>query len=295
MAWFAQHLTETAIWHQVEYLQQRTRYDQLYIEGGVALNCVNNSQILRRSRFKDVQVGFAASDTGVAIGAAAHTLYQDGQLVPDTITPYLGPAYCNDEISAALQQHVGVVTFEQLAEDELLQRVTAHLMNKKIVGWFQGRMESGPRALGNRSILASPLFEDMKDIINAKVKYREPFRPFAGVVVESEAGNYFELGKKDASPFMTFVFDVKPEHRAKVLSALHVDDTSRLQTVNEQQNPKLYRLLKVYGAVSGAPCLINTSFNVAGEPIVCSPTDAIRTFLNSGIDVLVLGDHLVTK
>lgn len=295
MAWVAQHLTEVATWHQVDHLQARSRYDHLYIDGGVALNCVNNGKLLARSRFKDAHVGFAASDTGVAIGAAAYVLHQQKALAPSPITPYLGPEYTAETMRAALAEKADQIEFRELAEEELLAEVSAQLLDKQIVGWFQGRMESGPRALGNRSILASPHFSDMKDIINAKVKYREPFRPFAGVMVESAAADYFELGKKGTSPYMTFVFDVKPHQRQKVLSALHVDDTSRLQTVNEQQNPKLYRLLQVFGERSGTPCLINTSFNVAGEPIVCSPRDAVRTFLNSGIDVLVMGNYIAHK
>ena len=156
-------------------------------------------------------------------------------------------------------------------------------------------MEYGPRALGNRSILADPAFADMKDTINMKVKYREPFRPFAGVIAEAEAEHYFELGKKQASPYMTFVFDVKPAYRDKIPGALHVDGTSRLQTVTPEQNPKLHRLLTKFGEKAPVPCLVNTSFNVAGEPIVCSPADAVNTFLNSGIDLLVVGNFLVYK
>ena len=295
MAYFIQQLTEMVIWHQVSFLQDKVDNDTLFIEGGVALNCVNNSKVLAKSRFKDVHVGFAANDTGVAIGAAFFPFYDQKQFQNNTITPYLGPAFSNSDILTALQAKSDQIIFRELEESQLLEEVVEQLAHKKIIGWFQGKMEYGPRALGNRSILASPVFPDMKDIINAKVKYREPFRPFAGVTIESEADQYFEMGKKKTSPFMTFVFDAKPSVKDKVISALHVDGTSRLQTISEQQNPRLYRLLLAFSKKTGITCLINTSFNVQGEPIVCSPTDAVNCFLNSGIDVLVLDRFVVYK
>ncbi len=295
MAWFVQHLTELATLHQVRYLEQRSAHDHLFIEGGVALNCVNNGKLLKQSRFKDIAVSFAASDTGVAIGAAFYQVYQTKAFTPHTITPYLGPEYSDEVMRQALEARSDALRFERLEGAQLRERLVGYLTEKKILGWFQGRMESGPRALGNRSILASPQFDDMKDIINAKVKYREAFRPFAGVMVEEAAPTYFELGKKQTSPYMTFVFDVKPDMAARLPSALHFDDTSRLQTVTAAQNAKLYALLTAFGEKTGTPCLINTSFNVAGEPVVCSPRDAVNTFLNSGIDVLVLGDYVAHK
>lgn len=295
MAWFVQELTETALWHQVRFLQDKTACDTLFVEGGVALNCVNNSKLLAKSRFGDIHVGFAANDTGTSLGAAFFPFYEKKWFQTNTTTPYLGPAFSDRDILAALRARPDKIFFRKLEEPELLEEVVARLADKKIVGWFQGRMELGPRALGNRSILANPAFPDMKDIINAKVKYREPFRPFAGIVTESEAGKYFEMGKKKTSPYMTFVFKAKTPARERVASALHVDGTSRIQTLAEDQNPKLWRLLNAFGEKTGTACLINTSFNVQGEPIVCSPEDALNCFLGSGIDVLVLGDFLVNR
>jgi carbamoyltransferase len=294
-AYFVQHLTEEAIWHQVKYLQEKTQAKNLLIEGGVAMNCVNNGKILRRSRFENVYVGFAANDAGVAIGAAFFPFYQ-AKIFPDVpVTAYLGPAYSRQDMLDALNAKASALEFKELDEAALMEAVTDELNQKKIIGWFQDRMEYGPRALGNRSILASPVFDDMKDIINHKVKFREGYRPFAGVILESEADNYFEMGKKRISPYMTFVFDSRPDKRNKLTSALHADDTSRIQTVNAQQNPKLHKLLETFMRKTGSPCIINTSFNVQGEPIVCAPHEAVNCFLNSGIDVLVLGPFIAYK
>ncbi|MCP4702034.1 MAG: carbamoyltransferase [Gammaproteobacteria bacterium] len=295
IAYFVQQMTEMAIAHQLDYLQEKTDADILFMEGGVALNCVNNSKVLTNSRFKDVHVGFAANDGGVAIGAGFYPFYQRKAFDETPVMPYLGPAFGEDEVSAALNAKADQIEFRKLDRDTLCDEVAEHLCNKKIVGWFQDRMEYGPRALGNRSILANPAFPDMKDIINAKVKYREAFRPFAGVILDSEADNYFEMGKKSESPFMTFVFKARPAARDKLPGAVHVDDTSRLQTVTAGQNPELHELITKFFDKTGLPCLINTSFNVQGEPIVCNPMNAINCFLNSGIDVLAVENYLVTK
>ena len=296
VAYFIQTLTERAIAHQIKTLEQKSNCTNLILDGGVALNCVNNSKVLANSRFEDVHVGFAANDCGVTIGAAFYPFYQE-KVFADTqvITSYLGPCYSDQDIVRALEAQSDRLRFKELPEERLLEIVTDELMSKKVVGWFQGNMEYGPRALGNRSILANPAFDDMKDFLNMKVKYREAFRPFAGVLIESEVHTYFEMGKKQTSPYMTFVFPVKPAFRDKIPGAIHMDGTSRLQTVAYAQNPKLYKLLKVFGDKAEVPCLVNTSFNVQGEPIVCSPVDAVNCFLNSGIDVLVMGNFLVYK
>jgi carbamoyltransferase len=295
-AFFIQTLTERAIAHQIKTLEQKTNCTNLILDGGVALNCVNNSKVLASSRFEDVHIGFAANDCGVTIGAAFYPFYQQKIFADNqAITPYLGPSYSRQDMLHALESRSDRVHFEELSEERLLEVVCNELMSKKIIGWFQGSMEYGPRALGNRSILANPVFDDMKDFLNMKVKYREPFRPFAGVLIESDVHEYFEMGKKQTSPYMTFVFEAKPAFRDKIPGAIHIDGTSRLQTVSHEQNPKLYALLKKFAARAEVPCLVNTSFNVQGEPIVCSPTDAVNCFLNSGIDVLVLGNFLAYK
>jgi carbamoyltransferase len=295
IAYFIQDITEKVIWHQISYLQEKVNSDLLLLDGGVALNCVNNSKILAKSKFKDVHVSFAASDSGVAIGAGFYPFYEAKQFVQSEITPYLGPAYTAKDARIALESKADQITFKELNDETLFDEIVEHLANKKIIGWFQGKMEFGPRALGNRSILANPAFADMKEIINAKVKYREAFRPFAGVMIESKASKYFAMGKKQTSPFMTFVFDTKSEAQQHLSGAVHVDGTSRLQTVTETQNPKLYHLLETFSAKTGTDCLINTSFNIQGEPIVCEPIDAVKCFLNSGIDILVIENFIVSK
>ncbi len=233
MAYFVQHLTEIAIVHQINYLQERTDADLLILEGGVALNCVNNSKVLTNSKFKDVQVGFAANDGGVTIGAGFYPFYQRKIFDKTPIMPYLGPAFGKDDVMAAFNVTTDKIEFRKLDWNTLYDEVINYLMDKKIIGWFQDRMEYGLRALGNRSILANPTFPDMKDIINAKVKYREAFRPFAGVILADEADKYFEMGKKKNSLFMTFVFKGRLEAHNKLSSAIHVDNTSRLQTVTQ--------------------------------------------------------------
>jgi carbamoyltransferase len=187
------------------------------------------------------------------------------------------------------------VTVVEWAEDEVAARTAELLSEKVVVGWFQGRAEYGPRALGARSILANPMFDDIKDIINLRVKHREPFRPFAPMVLESAANELFEMGKLPISPFMTFVVPVREEYREKIPGATHVDGTSRVQTVSDEQNPLVADLLREVERTTGVPCLINTSFNVAGEPIVCSPADAVNCFLGTEIDCLVLGRLLIRK
>lgn len=169
------------------------------------------------------------------------------------------------------------------------------LTEKVVIGWYECPIEYGPRALGHRSILANPKFPDIKDIVNTRVKHREPFRPFAPIVLEPDVPKIFEMGRKARSPYMTFVFPVRPEFRDVIPGATHVDGTSRVQTITDQDTPRLAALLRRFTAVTDVPCLINTSFNVAGEPIVCTPADALNCFLGTEIDYLMLGNYLVTK
>jgi carbamoyltransferase len=286
--------------HQLRALEAKTDLDHLLFEGGVALNCINNTKLLEGSRFTDMEVSFAASDTGVAIGAAAYAWANHpdnaGQVKPpQSITPYLGPEYDAATTERTLQEFSDRVKWTPLTNDEIVDQVAKLLTEKVIIGWHQGRVEHGPRALGHRSILANPKFPDIKDIINTRVKHREPFRPFAPLVLESEAPKIFEMGRKTTSPYMTFVFPVRPEFRDIIPGATHVDGTSRIQTITEQDTPLLAALLQQFTALTDIPCLINTSFNVAGEPIVCTPADALNCFLSTEIDFLVLGNYLVTK
>lgn len=286
--------------HQLRTLEARTDLDHLLFEGGVALNCVNNTKMFEGSRFADMDVSFGASDTGVAIGAAVyawanHPDNADRAKPEWSVTPYLGPEYDNATIEQTLQEYSGQVKWSRLTDDEVVGEVAKLLTEKVVIGWYEGRIEHGPRALGHRSILANPKFPDIKDVINTRVKHREPFRPFAPIVIESDAPKIFEMGRKTRSPYMTFVFPVRPEFREVIPGAIHVDGTSRVQTITDQDTPRLAALLRQFTALTDVPCLINTSFNVAGEPIVCAPADAVNCFLGTEIDYLVLGNYLVTK
>ena len=291
----AQHMLETVTAGQIRTLEARSDLPRVIFEGGLALNCVNNSKLLERSRFTGMDVSFGASDVGVAIGAA---LFAGGRAgTPPRVgpSPYLGPSYDGQEIRAALRQYADQVVWRELDPAEVPREAATLMRERCVIGWFQGRMEYGPRALGNRSILANPKFPDIKDIINERIKHREQFRPFAPVVLEHLAPKVFELGKKTSSPYMTFVVPVRPEYQEKIQGACHVDATSRIQTVTEQSNPLLAELLREFTELTGIPCLINTSFNVAGEPIVCSPTDALSCFLKTEMDHLFLGNFLVSR
>jgi carbamoyltransferase len=296
----AQEMLTVVTSHQIRALEAKTDLDHLLFEGGVALNCVNNTKLLEGSRFTDMAVSFAASDTGVAIGAAVYAWANHpdnaGQAKPPApVTPYLGPEYDDATIERTLREFSEQVSWSRLTDDQIVDQVAGLLTGKVIIGWHQGRIEHGPRALGHRSILANPKFPDIKDVINTRVKHREPFRPFAPIVLESDAPKIFEMGRKTRSPFMTFVFPVRPEFHDVIPGATHVDGTSRIQTITDQDTPRLAALLRKFTALTGVPCLINTSFNVAGEPIVGSPADALNCFLGTEIDYLVLGNYLVTK
>ncbi|WP_280356774.1 carbamoyltransferase family protein [Nocardia otitidiscaviarum] len=295
----AQEMLGVVTAHQVRALEAKTDLNHLVFEGGVALNCLNNTPLFEGSRFDDMAVSFGASDTGVVIGAAVHTWLRHGapgagRTVP-SVTPYLGPEFGDAAIESALREFGDRVSWTSLDDGEIVDEVAKLLTEKVVVGWYEGRLEHGPRALGHRSILANPRFPDIKDVINTRVKHREPFRPFAPIVLESDAPAIFDMGRKTRSPYMTFVFDVRPEFRDLIPGATHVDGTSRVQTITDHDTPRLAALLRRFTALTDVPCLINTSFNVAGEPIVCSPADALNCFLGTEIDYLVLGNHLVTK
>ncbi|MFD8394751.1 carbamoyltransferase [Streptomyces sp. NPDC059680] len=298
----AQQMLAVVTSHQLRALEARTDCDRLLFEGGVALNCLNNTPLFEGSRFSDMHVSFGASDTGITIGAAVHAWLEHpdstgrgGRRDAPAVTPYLGPAYDETAIEEALREAGDRITWRRLDDGDVVEQVAQLLTEKVVIGWFEGRLEHGPRALGHRSILANPGFPDIKDVINTRVKHREPFRPFAPLVLEADASRVFDMGRKTSSPYMTFVFPVRPEFRDVIPGAAHVDGTSRVQTVTDSATPRLAALLRRFTALTGVPCLINTSFNVAGEPIVCSPADAVNCFLSTEIDHLMLGNHLVTK
>ncbi|KAB7627891.1 carbamoyltransferase [Alkalilimnicola sp. S0819] len=272
-------------------LRERTGADYLVLAGGVSLNSVMNGRILREAGFKDLYVMPAAGDNGTAIGAAFY-LYNGLLGLPRRyahLDPYVGNAYSDEEIARVLRQ----AKLPARQHGDIVEVAADLLARGQIIGWHQGRMEIGPRALGNRSILANPTLPGMKDKINAEVKYREPYRPFAPAAPAERKSEYFDI-EVDA-PFMLKVCNVRPEARARLPAVTHVDGSARLQTVHRDSNPLFHRLLHAFEARSGTPVLLNTSFNIQGEPVVESPWHALRCFYSTGLDALVLGNFLLTK
>ncbi|MFM2386216.1 MAG: hypothetical protein RL660_973 [Bacteroidota bacterium] len=289
----AQYVVEQIVMHMVKHLRSISKSDNLCMAGGVALNSVANGIIAKSGLFKNLFIQPAAGDSGTAIGAALY-VYHAMLNMPRTFIQkhsFLGPAYTQQACIAALEEER--LNYVQLSKEALDEKVAKALAANYIVAWHHGAMEFGPRALGNRSILANAMHPQMKDILNARVKFREGFRPFAAIVTQEDCGQYFD---HDAhNPYMLLVYGVKKEWQ-KVMPALtHVDGSVRIQTVNAEENEPLYKLLKAFQAVAGHPVLINTSFNIKGEPIVCTPQDAIRSFMEADIDILVLENLLVVK
>jgi carbamoyltransferase len=275
------------------HVQRETGMENLCMAGGVALNCVANGKIIKQTPFKRLFIQPGAGDSGGAIGAA---LYLYNTMLKNKRTyvmehAYLGPEFTREEIKGFLESRDAL--FSELERDELLREVASFIKNDRIVGWFQGRMEFGPRALGNRSILANPCNPDMKDILNEKIKLREGFRPFAPSVLLDKSGEYFDLGQE--SPYMLLVGSTSEDKRKVLPSVTHVDGTARIQTVKRESNPLYYDLIKELERQTGVPVTINTSFNIRGEPIVCRPEDAYRCFMKTKIDYLVMGNFLVKK
>jgi carbamoyltransferase len=286
-----QRRLEDALFHLVEVLHRSTQGANLCLAGGVALNSVANGKIAQQGPFERIFVQPAANDAGTALGAALYAQHCIlGAKQREALQHvYLGPAYSSQEIEAMLRSNL--LNYE--AVEHPAEVAAELLLQGKIIGWFQGRMEFGPRALGNRSILADPRQADMKDRINAAVKFREPFRPFAPSVTEEQSAQYFE--NVGGSPFMLRVTSVRPGMEERLPAITHVDGTARLHTVNRDANPLYHDLLQRFGAKSGVPVVLNTSFNVRGEPIVCAPKEALACFFSSGLEALVLDRFLLHK
>jgi carbamoyltransferase len=286
-----QKTLEAVVLHIVEHAYSQHQEENLCLAGGVGLNCVLNSVLLAKSSFKSIFVQPAAGDGGCAMGCCYYIYNQikGNPRVSSLKDVYFGPEYSNDEIKNELDNNkLDYKYYENIEE------ITAGLLAEdKIVGWFQGRMEWGPRALGNRSILANPSNPKMKDMVNTIVKRREEFRPFAPSVLAEDASACFDISED--SPFMLFIQNVKNEVRDKIPAVTHIDGTARVQTVAREINPRFWSLISEFKKRTGIPLVLNTSFNLRGEPIVCSPRDAIRTFYSSGLDCLVLGNHLISK
>jgi carbamoyltransferase len=286
-----QLVLEETVLELAAWLHEATGADDLCMAGGVALNCVMNARLRDRGPFKRIWVQPAAGDAGTALGAA---LWVDAHERRTDVPAYrmehalLGPAYTDAEIEEFIRW--AKLPYRRMAD--VAGETADLLVQDKVIGWFQGRMEFGPRALGARSILASPIHAEMQARLN-EIKDREDFRPVAPVVLEEEAASWFV--NAGVSPFMLFVFDVVPKQAERIPAVRHVDGTARIQTVNRAQNPAYYDLLKAFHARTGVPVLVNTSFNTRGEPIVCSPRDAIECFWTSPLDALVIGSFVLEK
>lgn len=311
-----QVVTEQIMLRLARHARAVTGQRNLCLAGGVALNCVANGLIQRERIFERIWIQPAAGDAGGALGAALAVwhMHKDhpqprAVMQPDAMQgAFLGPEFSDDEIEAVLKQHGAV--YQRLPPDEMLDRVTDLLTREKIVGWVQGRMEFGPRALGHRSILGDPRSPKMQSVLNLKVKFRESFRPFAPAVLEERAAEYFELDC--TSPYMLLVAPVHPRQRvasatnaagldrlkqirSSIPAVTHVDYSARVQTISAGQNPFFHALLRRFEQKTGCPVLVNTSFNVRGEPVVCTPDDAYRCFVNTEMDHLAIGSFLLER
>lgn len=286
-----QYVLEKVVLHLADFLHEKSGSDNLCLAGGVALNCTMNGRLIKDSKFKHIFLQPSSHDAGGSLGSALYIYNQINKQkrLPEVESAYLGPEFSLEEIEKEL---IGNKINFKKAEN--IAKTTAELLSMgKIVGWFQGKMEFGPRALGNRSILADPTFSDMKDKINQCIKFREEFRPFAPSVLEEKASEYFDIDQK--SPFMQFVVKVHDEKKQVIPAVTHVDGTARVQTVSRKTNGLYYSLIEEFQKIKGVPVILNTSFNIRGEPIVCSPKDALRCFYSCGLDYLVMGKYLISK
>jgi len=290
-----QYVLEEILMDKLKYLHEVTGMENLCMAGGVALNCVANGRIKREGPFKGMFVQPAAGDSGGALGAAAiaHMRRTNGKAESlSTFThAYLGPAFTSEEVASFVESTGMKARDFRGRQDELLEVVAKMLAAGKIIGWFHGRMEFGPRALGGRSILADPRGDKTQDRINSIIKQRESFRPFAPAVLEERAGIHFDLDH--ASRYMLETCQVKSP--IKLPAITHVDGSARVQTVPEETNPRFAQLLRIFERLTGCPILLNTSFNMNYEPIVCTPTDALICFIRSGLDALVLEDFIFDR
>ena len=288
-----QEITEEAMMKIVQHAKKECPSKNLCLAGGVALNCVANGKILRSKEFENVYIQPASGDAGGALGVAYLIWHREfkGKKSSPMLNAYFGSQYSDEEIEHAIKDHA--LPFEKLPEDKLISTVAKLMEGENVIGWFQGRMEYGPRALGNRSIIADARNKENWQKVNLKIKFRESFRPFAPTVLEEKVSEYFDLDR--ASPYMLLVADVHPDQREKIPAITHVDGSARIQTVSKEENPKYHKLISEFEKNTGCAVIINTSFNVRGEPIVESPKDAINCFLHTQMDYLVLGNYLIRK
>ena len=295
VAWQVQDDTETALIKRAISLREATGAKNLCLAGGVALNCVANGRIVREAGFDNVWIQPAAGDDGIAIGCAYYGYLEILKKKRSFVMQhaFLGVRYSDEAARAAADKWLVRVQTRNTTSDNICRDTAKLLSEGNVFAWFQGRSEFGPRSLGNRSILADPRQSEMKDKLNKRVKHRQSFRPFAPVVLAERAHEIFKGDEE--SPFMLVVKHVRPEWKDKIPAIVHVDGTARVQTIRQDQNERLYRLLKEFEAITGVPVLLNTSLNVRGEPIVETPSDALACFLTTGIDYLALHDMLIGK
>jgi carbamoyltransferase len=288
-----QEITDEAMLKLAAYAKKLTGSDRLCLAGGVALNCVANGKILRSGMFKEIFIQPAAGDAGGALGSAAAIWHREyhGAKMPKMEHAYWGNDYTDQEIEDELK--LRGLPYEKLDDGKLIDVVSGLLEGENVIGWFQGRMEYGPRSLGNRSIIADARNKENWQKVNLKIKFRESFRPFAPTVLEERVSDYFDLDRE--SPYMLLVADTLPNRRSEIPAVTHVDGSARIQTIRRDQNPRYYDLLKAFEKKTGCPVIINTSFNVRGEPIVESPHDAVNCFLHTHMDYLVLGNYVLRK
>jgi carbamoyltransferase len=292
LAFAMQQRFEEVVFHLLNELHKRVPLEDLAMAGGCALNSVANGKLFATTPFRRTWIQPAAGDEGLAVGAALHT-YHSVLKQPrrcELKNSYLGPEFSESHIAGDLKK--AGLRYTKLEREPLLEKVAAQIAQGNVVGWFQGRMEWGPRALGNRSIVAHPGLPNMKDVLNARIKHREWFRPFAPSILVEHQHEYFE--HDHPSPFMLHVYKIRPEKRKELCAVNHVDDTGRLQSVARDENPLYYDLIKTFGKKTGIPVVLNTSFN-ENEPIVCTPAEAIDCFQRTKMDVLAIGPFLVLK
>lgn len=292
MAASIQRMAETVIFHILESLHKKTGLDRVCIAGGVAQNSVANGKITRNTGFKEVYIPSAGHDAGISMGAALYVQHQEQQMdrQPPIYSAYTGSRFSNEEIRKLLDAKG--IAYAQMDDVALYDRVTECLIGGGVVGWMNGRAEFGPRALGGRSILADPRRTDAKEILNAKIKRRESFRPFAPSILKEYVDDYFELN--EPVPFMEKVFPIRKEKRASIPAVTHVDGTGRLQTVDRDVSPRYYALIDAFRAKTGVPILLNTSFN-ENEPIVNKPEEALDCYLRTSMDMLVMENIVVQR
>ena len=295
-----QAMYEEAFFHLLNHIYDKTKLPILCLAGGCAMNSVANGKIFDKTPFREVYIQAAAGDAGGALGAAYYVwnqiLCNKRDFVMDTA--YWGPQYTEVEVKGEIERKNDELkktdcVIERINDEtELCRKTAKSIAEGKVVGWFQGRMEWGPRALGNRSIVVDPRRAEMKDILNARIKRREPFRPFAPSILLEKTGQYFEKDYPD--PFMIKVYPVRPEKRSVIPAVTHVDGSGRLQTVRKEDNPLYWQLIKEFENITGVPVVLNTSFN-ENEPIVCTPAEALDCFLRTKMDVLVLGSYFIRR